>query len=89
MTKKIYFLLMVWGLDALHFFHFDPMKYASIFPLWGVTYFFAVRQFVRNAWRGVRGVQHFRTWACERLSRLARFQVIAATRGRFLHAKLD
>ncbi|MDR6388226.1 hypothetical protein J2803_000818 [Paraburkholderia phenoliruptrix] len=39
MTKKIYFLLMVWGLDALHFFHFDPMKYASIFPLWGVTYF--------------------------------------------------
>ncbi|HEY1214861.1 MAG TPA: hypothetical protein VGE93_14620, partial [Bryobacteraceae bacterium] len=86
--KEWYFLLMVWGVDDLYFFHFDPMNYASFFPL-------AASSIGRCRWARPGSLvvrfmhQHFRTSGRSCLSRLARFQVISAIRGGFSHAKLD
>ncbi|MDR6201445.1 hypothetical protein [Paraburkholderia graminis] len=86
--KKITLSPDVWGLDALHYLRFDPKSSKSFFPLSSNADFWSGGGAIRVTGAHVFS-PHFRTSNRRRGRNLARFQVIAATQCRFLHAKLD
>lgn len=74
--NEFYFLLIVWGVVALHFFRFDPKRRRSYFPLscWSVQPPAVTSPRGKNDTNAC--IQHFRTRVPRASVRLARSRVM-------------